>query len=242
MRAHHDEALREPRELVHHARAAADSGSARIVCSVVTIGMRSSRSSVEDVAAGLAAEDPVLVLQRHDVDGVDVQEVRGAPVRGDVALGDLEAHARRVGVALPRRRSSRARSSRLRQLPRDGAREVGRERRDAALPRQVIAEHRDLLDAGGPAVGVMHVPLQLSAVLETRGRHARRLFTDADYGPQGDGSATGVPVSAPQPRRTGQYTSVRVSFAGVSGGLKNSSHMGPAETRLFSRIHASMAA
>ena len=53
-------------------------GSARMVCSVVTIGMRSSRSSVEDVAAGLAAEDAVLVLHGDDVDGVDVQEVGGA--------------------------------------------------------------------------------------------------------------------------------------------------------------------
>jgi hypothetical protein len=47
----------------------------------------------EDVAPRPPSEDAVLVLHAQDVDAVDVQEVRGATVRGDVAFGDLEADA-----------------------------------------------------------------------------------------------------------------------------------------------------
>ena len=100
--AHDDDALREAGELVHaRARCVAIGLGRAIVCSVVTTGMRSSRSSGEHVAARLAAEDPVLVLHADDVDGVDVQEVGGAAVGREVALGDLEANARRVGVPCP---------------------------------------------------------------------------------------------------------------------------------------------
>ena len=41
---------------------------------------------------------PYSCWTESDVDGVDVQEVGGASVRREVALGDLEAHARRVRV------------------------------------------------------------------------------------------------------------------------------------------------
>jgi hypothetical protein len=50
----------------------------------------------EEVAPRGAAEDAVLVLHAEDVGGAEVQEARGAPVRGQLVLGELEAHARRV--------------------------------------------------------------------------------------------------------------------------------------------------
>src|SRR2546423_1018134 len=54
----------------------------------------------EHVAAGLAAEDAVLVLHAHDIDRIHVQIIRGAAVRGDVVLGDLEANSRRIGMSM----------------------------------------------------------------------------------------------------------------------------------------------
>ena len=96
--AHDDQALRERGQLVHHR------ALRRVGLGEDGVQRRHDRHAQlaqqrEDVAAGLAAEDPVLVLHAQDVDGVDVQEVRRAPVRGEVALGDLEADPRRVGVA-----------------------------------------------------------------------------------------------------------------------------------------------
>ena len=109
--AHDDEALGEADERVHHR------ALHRVGLREDGVERRDDRHAqlaqeLEDVAAGLAAEDAVLVLHGHDVDRVDVEEVGGAPVGGDVALGDLEADPRRIRVLLRRRRSSRARSSR----------------------------------------------------------------------------------------------------------------------------------
>ena len=98
--AHDDEAVGEADERVHHG-------------ALHGIGLREDRverrddrhaeiaQELEHVAAGLRSEDAVLVLDGDDVDGADVEEVSGAPVRGDVALGDLEAYARRVRMPAP---------------------------------------------------------------------------------------------------------------------------------------------
>jgi len=53
----------------------------------------------EHVGARLATVDPVFVLHGQDVDRVDVEKVGGAPVRSNVAFGDFEPYARRIGVA-----------------------------------------------------------------------------------------------------------------------------------------------
>ena len=50
------------------------------------------------MSARLAAKNSVLVLHRHHVDVIDVQEVGRAPIRREVALRDLEANSRRIGV------------------------------------------------------------------------------------------------------------------------------------------------
>jgi len=99
------------------------------------------------MAAGPAAEDSVLMLHTHDVDGVDVQEVRSAAVRCDVALADLEADPCRVCVTLSSVVHCKREAVELGKLGGDGVAEIGRERGDAALARQVIAEHRDLAGA-----------------------------------------------------------------------------------------------
>jgi hypothetical protein len=146
MGAHDDQTFRERSQLIHHA---------------VLVGVRFSEDGVqrghdrhaqlaqehEDMAAGLAAEDSVLVLHAQDVDGIDVQEVRGTAVRRDVALADLEANPGRVCVTLARVVHRQREAVELGVLGGDRVAEIGRERSDSALPRQVIAEHRDLAHA-----------------------------------------------------------------------------------------------
>ena len=142
MRAHDDEALRELGELVHHAAlqgiGLAEDGVQRRHDRHAQLAQQR-----EDVAARLAAEDAVLVLHAHDVDGVDVQEVRRAPVRRDVALGDLEANPRRVRVTLAGVVHREHEAVDRGELGRDRVAEIGREGGDPALARQVVAEHRD---------------------------------------------------------------------------------------------------
>jgi len=91
-RRHHDESRRQLGELVHHAALAdvrrfedrVEGGDDR---------HPELREQRQDVAACLPPRS-VLVLERQDVDSVDVQEVGGAPVRDQVRLGDLELDAR----------------------------------------------------------------------------------------------------------------------------------------------------
>ena len=95
--AHHDETVRQPRQFFDH----------RALC-----GIRSGQHGVqrrhdrhpqlaqqgEEVGASLAAEDPVLVLNGEHIHLIDVQEVGRAPIRIEVALGDLEPDTRRICV------------------------------------------------------------------------------------------------------------------------------------------------
>jgi hypothetical protein len=96
-RAHHHDALGEADQLVHR-------GALELVRRREDrMERRHDRHAQlaqqrQHVAAALAAEDPVLVLHARDVDRVDVQEVRRPAVRGDVAVRDLEADRRRIGV------------------------------------------------------------------------------------------------------------------------------------------------
>ena len=70
--AHHDQALRERAELVHHATLR------RVGFAQDRVEGRHDRhpqlaEQRQDVGAGLAAEDPVFVLHGHDVEVVDVE-------------------------------------------------------------------------------------------------------------------------------------------------------------------------
>ncbi len=145
MRAHDDQAFRELRDLVHRAplhgaRLAEDRVQRRHDRHAELAKQR------QHVAPRLAPEDPVFVLHAHDVDPVDVQEVGGTAVRRDVVLGDLETDARRVRVppaGVVHREHEAIQGG---ELGGDRVAEIGRERRDTAVARHVIAEHRDLAD------------------------------------------------------------------------------------------------
>src|SRR5690349_8960847 len=99
----------------------------------------------QNVAAGDAAEDAIFVLQDDQVYAVEVDEVRRAPVGLDIALLQLEAHHRRVGVALFSIVDRDGEDARLRRFRCERLTKVGRKRRNATLPRKIVADDRDLL-------------------------------------------------------------------------------------------------
>ena len=51
------------------------------------------------MAARWPAVDAIFVLQAHEIDIVDIEEVGGAPVGVNILLGQFKAHTRRIGIA-----------------------------------------------------------------------------------------------------------------------------------------------
>src|SRR5208282_27836 len=96
----------------------------------------------QDMAAGLPSKNPILMLQTHQIDIAGIKKVGGGLIGGDIALGYLESHARRVAV--PRLRiiygyhgySSGAvlSSNRITQICREG--------RNSTLAREVVPDNR----------------------------------------------------------------------------------------------------
>ena len=100
----------------------------------------------QDVTAGGPAENAELVLQTDDVHVADVEEVRGAQIGRQVLLLNLEANHFRVIVAaldiVDRHRETLA----LGMRGCDRGQQIGRERGNAALARQMVADKSDLAD------------------------------------------------------------------------------------------------
>ena len=93
------------------------------------------------MCAGLAAKDPVLVLHRQHIDLIDVQVIRRPLVRARVTLGNLEPDAGRIRVPSAGIVNREHEGVDVRHGCRQGIGEVRRERGDAALPRQMVAEY-----------------------------------------------------------------------------------------------------
>ena len=187
-------------------------GAERIVCSVVTIGMRSSRSSVRTCAPALPPKIPYSCCTRQHVDLVDVQEVGGAAVRARGRLRRFRIGRARDTRAAGRRRSSRARSRRHPgNARRQRIRQMGRERRDAALARQVIAEHGEVFHSVAPrdasttreSLTLTHLSCRRYGVPTTDRRRAdyQRLFTLAQHAESRSPPVLFkvLPVKAPSP-------------------------------------------
>ena len=94
------------------------------------------------MTAGRPAENAELVLQADDVHVADVEEVRGAQIGRQVLLLNLEANHLRILVATWMSLTDTARHS-LGVRGGHGGKQVGRERGNAALARQVVADKGD---------------------------------------------------------------------------------------------------
>ena len=100
----------------------------------------------QNVTAGRPAENAELVLQADDVHVADVEEVRGAQIGRQVLLLNLEADHFRVLVAARNVVDRHGQALALGMRAGDGGQQVGRERGNAALARQVVADKSDLAD------------------------------------------------------------------------------------------------
>ena len=67
-------------------------GSLKIVGSVVTTGIRSSRKKRGNMTTGGPAEDSKLVLKAHHVHVADIEEARGPRIGRQILFLHLEAH------------------------------------------------------------------------------------------------------------------------------------------------------
>ena len=119
------------------------------------------------MTAGGPAENAELVLQADDVHVADVEEVRGAQIGRQVLLLNLEANHFRVLVAAWNVVDRNGEALALGMRAGDGGQQVGRERSDAALARQVVADKRDLANFRS----AFHEDIPL---LPTKARHSRR--------------------------------------------------------------------
>ena len=104
----------------------------------------------DDVAAGRPAEDSVFVLEADDIGVGEIEEIGRAQVRVDLLLFDFEPHLRRVVVSRRDVVDRNDEAVRPGILGRDRGAKVVSERRDAAFPRQIVADECDFLNLTVP--------------------------------------------------------------------------------------------
>jgi hypothetical protein len=140
---HHDEAVRKQVELLHHH---------------ALVGVRLAQHGVQgrdhgfvnfpeegqQMAASRPSKDPKLVLHRHDLDVVNIEEFSRTPVRVDLLFVDFKTHALRVIVALGPIVDRTDNTLGVGKLGRHRLADVGGKRGNAAAARQVIADEGDV--------------------------------------------------------------------------------------------------
>ena len=100
----------------------------------------------QDVTTGRPAENAELVLQTDDIHVADVEEVCGTHIGRQILLFNFEANHLRVFVATWNVVDRHGQALVLGVRAGDGSKQVGRERSDAALARQMVANESDLAD------------------------------------------------------------------------------------------------
>src|SRR5947209_14120534 len=100
----------------------------------------------QDVTASRPAKNTELVLQADDIHIADVEKVRGAPIGRQVLLLNFEANHLRILVATRNVVDRYGEALALGMRAGDRRKQVRRERRNAALSRQVVAHKSDLSD------------------------------------------------------------------------------------------------
>ncbi len=104
---------------------------------------RQARQQLEDVGAGVAAENSELVLQTDDVEPAGIQEGRGAHIFFDAVIPDLQGDRSGIIIGLTVVGHRHDRGLKIRPRGRYRAFQVGREGCDSAAAWQRIADHRD---------------------------------------------------------------------------------------------------
>ncbi len=98
------------------------------------------------MTARTPTEDAIFVLQAYEVDVIDIQKVGGAAIRVDVLLCQFKSNAGRIGVAGLDVVDGQGNARCVTVFGRDGFAQVGGERGDATLARQVVADEPNAVD------------------------------------------------------------------------------------------------
>ena len=99
-----------------------------------------SRQELDDIAAGLAAENPVFVLKRNNVESCAVQELGRLDIIADRFVVNLEAHSRRIVIGAVRIRHSDDAGLKIRPGGRDRPVKILGKCRDAAQARKIVPD------------------------------------------------------------------------------------------------------
>src|SRR5438067_8305233 len=100
------------------------------------------------MTASRPSVDAKLVLDRDDLDVVNVQEIRRTPVGVDLLFVDLKTDTRRIIVAFRVIVNCSHEALAMRVRGCDRLANVGRKCRDATLPWHIISKKGDAVDRG----------------------------------------------------------------------------------------------
>jgi hypothetical protein len=104
------------------------------------------RHELKDISASLPAKDSILVLEANDVKPRIVQKISGLNVFVDGLVIDLKAHVHWIVVGAAGIRHHHHTGVQIQAIERDRPMKIMGEGRDAAAPRQMIADEGDTLE------------------------------------------------------------------------------------------------
>ena len=104
-----------------------------------------ARQQFDDVAAGLAAENPVFVLKANNVETRAVQEFGGLDIIADRFVVNFEAHGRRIVIGAVGIRHGDDAGLQIRPGGRNRPMKIMGKGRDTATARKIIADEGDAL-------------------------------------------------------------------------------------------------
>jgi hypothetical protein len=142
---HHHDARREPNQVAHHA-ALLFVRFAQHRVQGGDDGHSQFAQQCQHMTSRRPAENAELMLHANDIHARDVQKVCRAQVGGYVLLGNLKAHFCGVVVAARDVVDRDDQALHLREFLRDGAAQIRGERRNAAFPRQIVAQKCNFAD------------------------------------------------------------------------------------------------
>jgi hypothetical protein len=105
-----------------------------------------SQQKLDDIAAGFATKDSILMLEANNVKARTVQKISGSNVFVDRLVVDLKKHGSGIIVDAPGIRHRHHTGFQIQTIKRNRPMQIVGKGRDAAAARQVIADERNALE------------------------------------------------------------------------------------------------